>query len=191
MKFGLIVRSYAPFDTFGGGFHGDNRGPTTASNVTSRVKAWVTFDPMTGKVDKPEAKSDESRHPWFQPKVGVPTARVDSTRLGPGWIHFRLSFAGANPITPRSVSPTIDTSVALTAAIGKGHLNINAELKGDQFPSSEVILEDHNGGRRMLQSHETDGGRDTGPFARLWGDRQGAMSAICASFPISEDGIFL
>ncbi|MDB4986007.1 MAG: hypothetical protein JWN04_1185, partial [Myxococcaceae bacterium] len=39
MKFGLVMRAYAPFNMFGLAFHGDNRGPSTRSDVTSRVKA--------------------------------------------------------------------------------------------------------------------------------------------------------
>jgi hypothetical protein len=60
VKFGLILRAYAPFKQFGVAFHGDNRGPTTSDSVTSRIKSWVEFDPVAGTLGSPHAKSDES-----------------------------------------------------------------------------------------------------------------------------------
>lgn len=61
MKYALIVRAYAPFPSFGAPpFHGDDRGPSTSPNVGSRLKAWIVFDPTTGKIETPSAKCDES-----------------------------------------------------------------------------------------------------------------------------------
>jgi hypothetical protein len=58
MSFQLIVRSYAPFKSFGvPAFHGDHRGPTTSAKVTARLAAWVTFDPAKGTVGKPDASA--------------------------------------------------------------------------------------------------------------------------------------
>jgi hypothetical protein len=192
MKYGLIIRSYAPFESFGvPPFHGDARGPSTSSKVGSRMKAWVVFDPTTGRVEPPQAKSDES-HLLVWPhtrKTEVPRVRIDAVQLGSNWLHFRLSAAGANPVLPHS--PDIDVRAAVTVSVGKGHLNINAELTGDQFPNSEVVLQDEGGARRMLQSYETTGGRRTGPIARLPGEGRRPMSAICAAFPVDASGRFV
>ncbi len=42
----ITIRAFAPFKTFGGGFHGDgaNRGFTTSSNATARVHQKINFD---------------------------------------------------------------------------------------------------------------------------------------------------
>ena len=83
MKFGLIMRAYAPFKVFGGPFHGDNRGPTTSNSVTSRVKSWVDFDPVAGAVGSPHAKSDKSSViviPHHAP--GHPMTRVSVVKRG-------------------------------------------------------------------------------------------------------------
>lgn len=146
---------------------------------------------MTGKVGTPQAKSDESRHALFQSKVGIPQVRVDSIQLGPSWLHFRFRYAGGNPIIPKPVSPDINNHLLMTVAIGKGHLNINAELKGDQFPNSEVLVEDQTGTRRMVQSYETSGDRNFGPMARLPNDKRAPMSALCISFPVDGEGRFV
>jgi hypothetical protein len=85
----------------------------------------------------------------------------------------------------------IDYRVAMTVSIGKGHLNINAELTGDRFPNVEVMVQDRAGNRRMIQSYETDGHRTVGPFVRLPGEGHRSMNAICVCFPVDTDGRFV
>lgn len=46
----IRVRSFAPFESFGGGFAGDNRGFSTDLNVTSRIAGLVTINPTTGDI---------------------------------------------------------------------------------------------------------------------------------------------
>jgi RHS repeat-associated protein len=57
----ITIRSFAPFNTFGGGFHGDgaNRGFTTSATATARVHQRIDFD-----TDKPTLKATawSSRH---------------------------------------------------------------------------------------------------------------------------------
>lgn len=192
MKFALIVRAYAPFESFGvPPFHGDARGPSTSPNVGSRLKAWVVFDPTNGKLETPGAKCDES-HLLVWPnsrETEIPKVRVDGVQLGSNWMHFRLTTSGANPVIKKS--PDIDLRAAMTVSVGKGHLNINAELTGDTFPNSEVIVQDEKGKRRMIQSYETTGGRRTGPIVRLPGENYRPMSAICTAFPVDAAGHFV
>jgi hypothetical protein len=38
------VRSFAPFKDFGFGYHGDNRGYSTSSDVSARVHQRINFD---------------------------------------------------------------------------------------------------------------------------------------------------
>jgi hypothetical protein len=53
----LSVRSYAPFPRFGGGFEGDNRGPSTSRSATSRVAVEIMFNSQSGRIGKPMATS--------------------------------------------------------------------------------------------------------------------------------------
>lgn len=197
MQFALIMRAYAPFDTFGFTFHGDgaNRGPTTSNSVTSRMISWVVFDPMSGVFEKPNGRSDESKWAYiFSARDrAIPVVRLDSQKLGPNWVHFRMHAAASNPLIPPKgkLAPDIDLHCSITVAVGQGRLNVNADLTGDTFPNAEVMLEDESGTRRMNFSAETTGGRHTGPFVRLPGSGNAAMNAICRSFSTSESGQFI
>lgn len=53
----LNVRSYAPFASFGGGFEGDNRGPSTTPGASSRIAVQIAFNPQMGRVGTPVATS--------------------------------------------------------------------------------------------------------------------------------------
>jgi hypothetical protein len=135
MKFGLLARAYAPFQVFGGIFHGDDRGATVRSEVTSRIKAWVVFDPLSGTTEAIHAMSDRSS--WIltgDSAVATPTAKVLSTRRGPDYVHMSLHIRGANPMTPPG-TPDIDMWITMTASVRSSHLNVNATLSGDQFPT--------------------------------------------------------
>jgi len=187
--FGLILRAYAPFKRFGGAFKGDARGPTTSPNATSRVKTWITFDPVVGVVGKPNAKSDASHliiGPPSWTAVGLPVPRVSAIKIGKNAVYFQLHSSGNNPLFPGS--PPIDMHVAITASVSGKRLDIAASLTGDGFPNAEVIVQDAAGNRQMLLTFETTGAADTGP-ARLFGDRKKAMNAISKSFALDDSGL--
>lgn len=194
MKFGLIVRAYAPFPVFGLPPHeGDNRNATTSSDATSRVKAWVAFDMDTGKVELSHSKSDKSTMMLGLVDVsrtGTPIARVDHVKLGKGWLHFRLR-AGGNVPTLKWVSPEINMHMAATFTVGSGQLNLTGELTGDQFPNFEVMLQDEKGTRRMVMTYNTSHNRWTGPEVNLWTDKKQPMNGICKSFAIDSSGRFV
>ena len=190
MLFGLILRSYAPFHRFGGVYKGDDRGPTTAPKVTSRVKTWVTFDPVTGSVGKPSAKSDAS-HFAIGPSwtaTGIPIGRLSGVRSWKNGVYFQLHASGSNPLFPGA--PPIDVHVGITASIVPGRLDISASLTGDGFPNAELMLQDVAGNRRMIFTFETTGGPDTGPL-RLMGDFRRAMNALSTYFEIDDAGHFV
>jgi hypothetical protein len=192
MNFQLILRSYAPFSSFGvPPFHGDARGPTTSPKVTSRLKAWVNFDPVASTVSQPDASCDETLQVTFGVRgKEIPKVRIDSVKLGKGWMHFRLNTSGANPLL-KPASPDIDLHLSITVSLTKQHLNVNAELKGDAFPNAEVMVMDSSGARRMIYTFETSGGRRTGPIVLLPADVQRQMNAICMSLPVNDKGLFV
>ena len=189
MKYGLVLRAYAPFKRFGIAFAGDARGPTTSPDVTSRIKAWVVFDPIAGTVEDPRAKSDASKYVAVisHRATEAPMTRITRESAGSGWVNFQLHASGANPLVAKS--PPIDMHVSISANVSRDCLNINSQLNGDRFPNCEVIVQDEGGGRRMLMSFETDGSADVGPL-RLFGDARRGMNAICRSFPIDGAGRF-
>jgi hypothetical protein len=171
-------------------FHGDNRGPTTSPSVTSRVKAWVVFDPTTGDIGYPSAKSDESSFVAIIPytRTETPNASLSAVTKGKNSIFFKLHAFGANPLVP--ASPNIDMYLAMTANVDSARLNIHASLTGDQFPNVEMMLQDEAQERRMLATFETSGSAHLGP-GRLLGNNRNAMTSICKSFPLNAQGRFL
>lgn len=189
MMFGLVLRAYAPFAYFGAAFKGDNRGPTSSPNVTSRIKSWVDFDPVAGTVGLAHAKSDASH--WIigtYSEIGMPVSRVVNVRRGVDSLYFELRSAGSNPLVKRA--PPIDMAVALTTAVRPGRLDVQARLTGDQFPNVEVLLQDNASNRRTLMSFETTGAAHTGPL-RLLHSGGMPMNGLSRSFPIDAEGRFV
>jgi hypothetical protein len=192
MKFGIVLRAYAPFQQFGVFYRGDNRGPTASSNVTSRVKAWVWFDPVAGKIGSPGSKSDDSHFAGLFSIVtyhtaGIPNSRISSVKVGSNSIFFRLFASGSNPLFPGA--PPIDMQVSMTANVSSNRLNISAELTGDNFPNVEVLVTDETGGRQILCTYETDGGAHTGPL-RLFAKGKNPMSGLSRSYVLTDAGRF-
>jgi hypothetical protein len=186
--FTLFVRIYAPFKTFGFGFEGDDRGPTTAACVSSRIAASVTFDPVAGLVRGSDVRSSPSRFvPAGLTATARPRQRISAVKLARGLL-LQLDIAGANPLAPPA--PDIDVRLRLEAAVSDSRLDVVAGLTGDAFPNAEVFLEDGARSRRMVITFATSGGRQTGPLIKLPGNRQENMSGICRCFGLTPDGFF-
>ncbi len=189
MLYALVLRSYAPFHRFGGIYRGDGRGPTTSPHATSRVKSWIVFDPSTGHVGLPNARSDAS-HFAFGPSwtaTGMPVPRLSGVRRSAGWVSFQLHAAGSNPLFPGA--PAIDVHVTVSASVTPRKLNMRASLTGDSFPNAEVMVQDYAGNRQMVLQFETTGSADAGPL-RLMGDRRADMGGVSVSFDIDDQGLF-
>lgn len=186
-KFKLIVRVFAPFKVFGLAFHGDNRGPTTSSCATARIHAFIEFDPAEGTIGPPMAYADPSYVAGTSiTRTATPQIRVSGIKT-PGGLFIQLDGTGANPLLP---SPDIDFRLRMNVSVAAQRLNLSAALTGDRFPSFEVMIQDAAGKRQMVQTYMTDGGKHTGPAARLFGNRQLDMNALCASYGLNAQGNF-
>lgn len=166
--FTLTTRSFAPFETFGGGFEGDNRGFTENMNVTSRISQSTTFT-LGGSVVSNVAHSSPSRR-GRRVATSDPTSRGLATKNDDQSIRVAQEYAGNNPLVP--LSPDIDVSHRATISIeaaqdGTFTLRIQGQLQGDTFPSAEVIFSDASGRSVLIHTYATSGGRNTGPFRRL------------------------
>jgi hypothetical protein len=197
--YGLYFRRYAPFDTFarvnpvdlGGSSEGDKR--TTASTslkVTARTYGCVMFNEYgivyrfagtTGTLTSTLLWGDIVGYS----KVSMTLVR--STLTGPSLFGFRASTAGAYPLLP--ASPDIDTIVTARVDFGlRNFLRLNGEVSGDNFPNLEVFLLCYRSGRTaLLIDGRTTGGRDTGPFNRLWGSHSNhSLGRLDASLALNE-----
>ena len=197
--FTFHIRAFAPFQSFGFGFHGDNRGFTTstASNVTSRVAQSFTLETDNGSITGGTPFSSPSSHPLTSTKTGIPTGGVEllSSSFGDGVNQFSLAseFAGANPLTPEDFTPSINvfSNLSITENREEGFLNISGALTGDNFPSTEAFITDPSGQSLFLGVGFLTGGRNTGPFTELEGDNKDrAITDFNLRIGIDADGNF-
>ena len=170
----LVFRRYAPFESFGGGFEGDNR--TIASpnlNDSARTVGAVEFAP--GHVGAVSAFSSGTEYvgggKWIAKLLGKHYSKVNAsvsvTTRSIEAVNFTAQTAGSNPMVP--LAPAIDTFVDVRAVFGAGRLQIEGTVRGDDFPNAEVFVVDRFGGTSLLFEFATTGGKDTGPATRLWG----------------------
>lgn len=120
----LVVRRYAPFASFGGGFEGDNRRFSSSLNVTARTVGMVSFSPLGGDAPNTQGFSSGSAYvgPWAVRKShhlgAVRTSkgqvRVLVTRVvnGGGKIAFTVETSGNLPLKDillnKSIAGAID-----------------------------------------------------------------------------------
>lgn len=186
----LNIRSYAPFPRFGGGFEGDNRGPSTSPSATSRIAVAIIFNPQTGRVGKPKATSSGTTflplnaRGSAEPRVTLASA----SRIADG-VSLRLDLAGSNPLVLRA--PDIDLHAAVQFTLRGGFLSTLAQLKGDRFPNAEIFVTDGLHQSRMLLTYETTSGPLTGPAFALPGHGKLEMTSVCVGFPVNARGHFL
>jgi hypothetical protein len=196
MAYTLVFRRYAPFETFGGGFEGDNR--TTSStdlNDTARTTGIVSFEP--GYVGTVTASSSGTVLHTFGSKVAnllgkhvskvtssvsISTASIDGVRL-------TAHTAGANPMVP--LAPDIDTYIDIEVVFRDQSLDITGRVRGDDFPNAEVFLMDAFGNASMVFEYSTSGGQTTGPMTRLAGSHsKQSLGAFLVKINLGPGGEF-
>lgn len=186
----LSVRSYAPFSRFGGGFEGDNRGPSTSRSAASRVAVEIMFNPQSGCIGKPMATSSGTT--WLPLNIrGLAEPRVTlvSTSRIPNGVSITLDLAGSNPLV--FGAPDIDLHATLWFTLEGGFLRVLAALSGDRFPNAEMFVTDGRGQARMLLTYETTSGPLSGPAFSLPGRGTLEMNSLCVGFPVDGRGYFL
>ncbi len=175
MSYAMLVRRYAPFAQFGGGFEGDNR--TTASadpgasartigtvvfgragiasvGARSSGTAWVGLGPEVAKM----LGSYKSK---VLASVSVKSSSVDG-------LSFIVSTGGANPFPlVNFASPKIETFVDVSISFSRTNLEIAGTVRGDDFPNAEILIVDEGLNAVILFDFATSGGQTTGPFTRL------------------------
>ncbi|MBM7069608.1 hypothetical protein [Actibacterium sp. 188UL27-1] len=176
MTYTVIVKRYAPFTTFGGGYHGDGRNSAKLAG-SARTWGFITFDLETGvikksalssptwKTAKPEEKKTQT------PRITVTTRSFQAGKE----LNFTAHTEGSNPMVKGS--PDIDTFIDIRYRSGK----IDGCLRGDDFPNAEVFLvqgeltaSQQKTSPACIDAQElchfqTKWGPNRGPFTRLFG----------------------
>uniref|UniRef100_UPI0026248C06 RHS repeat-associated core domain-containing protein n=1 Tax=Ulvibacterium sp. TaxID=2665914 RepID=UPI0026248C06 len=187
------IRSFAPFNYFGGLFHGDgaNRGFSRSQSVTSRVKQSFTLETSTGGLSDISTTSDPSGHLVF---YGNPTAdpsgSVDVTRTNFtddfNSIGVGAEYAGANPFIPGSPDIDVFSSLSIVEDTKNGTLTISGALTGDNFPSTEAFVQDASGASLFLGVGFYEGS----PFSSLAGKNRRNIAEFNLTIHTNKDGNF-
>lgn len=175
----ITIRGFAPFKSFGFGFHGDDRGYSTG-DVTARVHQKINFD-----TDKTQIKTTAWSSPSFRTsdphnqKTATPEVKFegDFTIKQNGdnkTFGFGTHVAAGNPLTPQALTPNIDifSNFSITENKKAGILNISGKLTGDNFPSTEAFISDPSGQNVFIGVGQIGAGvgQNTGPFTELPGE---------------------
>lgn len=174
----ITIRSFAPFKTFGYGFHGDNRGYTT-STATARVHQVINFDTDKSKISAKAWSSSTSHR--FLPGSRTATPSVEftdefKTRTSGDskTFMFGTHSKGANPMVPGSPNIDVFSDFSITENKKAGTLDISGTLTGDNFPSTEAFMTDPSGQNVFLGIGQIGAGvgKDTGPMTELSGENR-------------------
>ncbi len=192
--FPIHIRSFAPFNTFGGGFAGDGakRGYTTSPNATARLSQSFTMDATKRTYSGLKTSSSPSSHPV----LGTATAKDDrgsitdftykSNKDGSTTVNFTSTMAGHNPLVPSSPDIDVKTKFTMTENEKAGTLTVNAVQTGDAFPAAETFMNDTAGNPLFIGVSPAIGN----PYTSLPGD--GGEKMMSANFTITMDdkGVF-
>jgi RHS repeat-associated protein len=198
----ITIRSFAPFDYFGFGYNGDNRGYSTSANVTSKAEQKINFDTDTTSISAPASYPGKTYH----------VSNPDDKREGQtSWavIHplkvtssgdiraftFGAWYGGSNPFVPPGVASQIDVFSAFKIVENKSArtLEITTLLKGDNFPSTEAFISDPSGQNVFIGiGFYDDGGlgKDWGPGFRLPAPNRRSISNMTLTINLGDDGNF-
>jgi hypothetical protein len=203
-KIELVTRSYAPFASFGGGFEGDARGPSTSAWATARITSTATIDTATNNVTF-HAFSNASAWPangtrtlaqnsysYSYPSLpgllsrmqitatATPTMNGSLTRDGCRGLTINMSHAAGVPLIPGS--PDIDLHTTFKLDVVGNDLRVQTSMRGDAFPNAEAFVRFGNDRTFMLHHFETSQG-PFGPYYMLPGDFKRDMGSSTTSIP--------
>jgi hypothetical protein len=166
-SFCIIFRRYAPFTSFGGGFHGDGR-VTAQYEGTARTTGSIVCEWGRGVVEV-SASSGESYHKLAPSvrRIGKTNIKLLDSKVDGSSISFSAHTEGALPLIPGA--PDIDTFIGITLTRSAGTCVVNGALHGDCFPNAEVFYVESPLRPIVLAHFETKGGRHTGPMRHLAG----------------------
>jgi RHS repeat-associated protein len=196
--FPVTIRSFHPAKGFGGGivpglgknFSGDDRGFSNSS-TTARVHHTVTVDPEKGTVayDKSNTFSSPSHHPVYGEAVATPDGYAIKNYAKDGKVvNFETGYAANNPLVPGS--PDIDIRANISAIQNNDKLTIFASVNGDNFPNTEMFVNDASGQSVFLGVDVRAAGEDKNPTILIGGATENIMN-ISVTINLDKNGNFV
>ena len=192
------VRSFAPFNYFGGGLwkgDGNNRGfSTNYAGNTSRIRQITSYETTT------MASSSRAFGAPSHSRYGANAfsdAQIDDFSSG-NRINTHLS--GDNDALIPGVDyggPTHDIDLWTDINVGttmnkdgSSILSLTGSVSGDGFPSSEAFVRDANNNSVFLGVGPAKAGPDKGPFVTLAGDKKQKQFGVNLRIAVDKDGNF-
>jgi RHS repeat-associated protein len=177
----ITIRSFAPFQSFGFGFHGDDRGysntPSYAKNdqgPSARAHQRILFD-----TDKKSAEAYGWSSPTYRtgspegakratPEISFSKELTIAENGDARTFEFGTHSAATNPKSPSGLTPSIDvfSDFSITENKKAGTLSVSGKLTGDNFPSTEAFISDPSGQNLFIGVGQIDKGVD-----KDWGVR--------------------
>jgi RHS repeat-associated protein len=200
----ITLRSFAPFNWFGGGFKGDgeNRRFSVDPNAKSKLNAMVRVETDNNSIISTRGGATISKGGFGLWSARSPT-EVQATMSGN--TLAMSSQAGNHAAIPffdtkigTWTNEDIDNNAKLHFAIFNGEkgnqiLRISGEITGDHFPAGEAFATDAKGNSVFL------GASDAGPWSHnstfapyfgLAGHGDQVMSVVNVSINVNKDGTF-
>lgn len=210
----LYVRSFHPLSNFGVGglgYHGDNRGFSHSTGVTSRIYAIASIDLQGAVVTDEAIVSDPSSHflgmsqdysaPDTHPRFTLFSGTADPYREdGDQGAQVALAYTGQNFAMPFGNSegardavydhivPGLDVMATLNIEIDRDdeRMSVAFRMVGDGFPNAEAFLMDSSDNPLMLATHRRVGSA----LHQLRGNRRIAMASTGLEVDFSAAGQF-
>jgi hypothetical protein len=188
LSFRLEMRIFAPFDSFGGGFKGDNRG-FSVSDSSSRLRGSVSVNLRDATISKLEKSSGLSVGPVdltgpVKTAHSKPQLTVSSQKLEHG-AAIDMHLSGSNPLI--FGSPDIDNRAQVSLEqLLPGVVRVTAVLSGDKFPANELVLRDSAGKGVFLGGFMPN---DKGEvWTKLWGNADRPESKLQITCTVDGQG---
>jgi len=196
-------RSFAPFDSFGGGFHGDgdNRkfsmDPWSSSRISSTYSINIDegIDPVSAG-----AEGSISKHAWGNPTYSDADLKVSSQELAIS--ETKDAFSGKIGMhmwgnnDAMIGTPDIDVKYEIYIGVlknddGTQEVTLSGRVYGDDFPSNETYLSIGEGYSEdnKTRNHIFLGtsGADGNPFTSLPGEGEDKMSKFDLTITLDKD----
>jgi len=190
----LVFRRYAPFESFGGGFEGDNR-KTASTSITDSARTVGAVEFAPGQIGQVRGFSSGTEYVGVGKKIAEALGRhfskvnasVSVKSKSVDTLRFSAQTSGANPMVP--LAPAIDTFIDARITFAERRLQIQGTVRGDDFPNAEIFIIDRFGGAALLFEFETTGGKETGPMTRLWGaHKKQVIGSYSEKFSLDDAG---
>ncbi len=196
-KISVHTYSFAPFDHFGGGFHGDGDNRKFGDDVNPgvqllenfRIGARVRLDLGTSKIIMEESYGSWSR--WLNTQWDYSDAEFESIKYANNTLAFHLSGNNDEFIIP-VLTPDIDVKFYATFnKIEEGIINVSGQVTGDRFPSNESYITDRRNTKIFLGvSGVISSNKELAPEIYLPGENNRGMQKFSFNILFDENENF-